>query len=161
MDVSHFATDHAVRAEQVSKELDSLCVTGLAHHLEGVDAEGVACHHGSSFAKLLVARELSTAVVVVIDTRKVIVDKAERVAERVEHFESARCKPNLVSLAAKHVERGLGKTRTQALATCEHGVTHSLVQTARTVLYWGEMFIKLRLGILCDAGEIFLSNFCF
>ena len=103
------------------------------------------------------ARELSTAVVVVIDTRKVIVDEAER----VEHFESARCKPNLFSLAAKHVERGLSKSRTQALAACEHGIAHSLVQTARTVLYWGEMFIKLRLGIFCDAGEIFLSNFCF
>ena len=156
-DVGHFATDHAVSAEQVREDFDSLCVTGLAHHLEGVDAESVARHHGSGFAKLLVARELSTAVVVVIDTRKVIVDKAER----VEHFESARCKPNLVSLAAKHVERGLGKPRTQALAACEHGIAHSLVQTARTVLYWGEMFIKLRLGILCDTGEIFLSNFCF
>ena len=156
-DVSHLATDHAIRAEQMGEKLNRLRIAGLAHHLESVDAERIARHHGSRFAKLLVTRELATAVIIVIDAREVIVDKAER----MEHFESARRKPDLVSLAAKHVERGLRKAGTQALAACEHGITHSLVQTARTVLYRGEMFIKLRLGIFCDAGEIFLSNFCF
>ena len=156
-DIGHFAANHAVSAKQVREEFDCLRVAGLAHQLECMHTEGIARHHGRSFAKLLVACELATAVVVVIDAREVVVNKAER----VEHFESARRKPNFITFAAEHVKRGFSESRTQTLAACKHGITHSLVQTARTVLYRGEMFIKLRLGITSDAGEIILSNFCF
>ena len=58
-------------------------------------------------------------------------------AKGMEHLEGAGSKPNLVALSAKHIEGGLRKAGAQALSARKHGITHGLVQAARTVAYRG------------------------
>ena len=154
LDVRHLATDHAVRTQQARQDFNRLRIAGTAHQFERLDTERIARHHGRRFAELLVARKLAAAVVVVIDARKVVMDKAER----VEHFKRTRRKPNLVARAAKHIEGSLGETGTQALAARKHRIAHSLVQSARAVRYRREVFIKFSFRFFGDAGEIILGN---
>ncbi len=116
----------------------------VRHQFEGFRQQGISGQYGDRFSKCFVTGGFSSAEVVIVDSRKIVVD--ERV--RVDHLQSTAVRQNFIPLTSRGLKGGDRQNGTNPLTSSKEAMSDRLVNRSGGFRFSWKTSLKSRIDDL-------------